>query len=201
MKRKNIPTHKHITENKSINILLHHITDSDLQNISDNEKFSTLKFVKNEYKEIFNRLPFLSMNPRLSQEELYELLQCISLVNKKQAQTNELAGQNILHDLVSAYIGMMAEIYQKSFPAVKNNRYMEITSEFKTIFSANYQTMKRPNQYASQMRISSIYLNEAVKTTTGFSVSDCIQNEIVIQAKRLLYSLNFTYPTIYDRTR
>lgn len=66
MKRKNIPTHKHITENKSINILLHHITDSDLQNISDNEKFSTLKFVKNEYKEIFNRLPFLSMNPRLS---------------------------------------------------------------------------------------------------------------------------------------
>ena len=78
---------------------------------------------------------------------------------------------------------------------------MEITSQFKTILSSNYQTMKRPNQYASQMRISSIYLNEAVKTTTGFSVRDCIQNEIVIQAKRLLYSLNFTYPTIYDRTR
>ena len=141
------------------------------------------------------------MNPRLSQEELDELLQCISLVNKKQAQTNKLAGQNILHDLVSAYIGIMAEIYQKSFPVVKNNRYMEITSQFKTILSSNYQTMKRPNQYAPQMRISSIYLNEAVKSTTGFSVSDCIQNEIVIQAKRLLYSLNFTYPTIYDRTR
>ena len=42
MKREKIPTHKHITENKSINFLLHHITDSDLQNISDNEKFSTL---------------------------------------------------------------------------------------------------------------------------------------------------------------
>lgn len=248
MKRKNIPTHKHIADNKSINFLLHHITDSDLQNISDNEEFSTVNydhkddyfvfflleegtikgridfkeieinertifctipgqvhsitelsdikgwvlvvdtvFVKNEYKEIFNRLPFLNMNPRPSQEELDELLLCILLVNKKQAQINELAGQNILHDLVSAYIGIMAEIYQKSFPVVKNNRYMEITSQFKTILSANYHTMKRPNQYASEMSISPIYLNEAVKSTTGFSVSDCIQNEIILQAKRLLY--------------
>jgi len=248
VKKENIPTHKHITDNKSINLLLYHITDSDLHNISDNEKFSALNydhkddyfvffllqegtikgridfkeieinertifctipgqvhsiteisdikgwvlvadtvFVKNEYKDIFNRLPFLNMTPRLSQDELDELLLCISLVNKKQAQTNELAGQNILHDLVSAYIGIMAEIYQKSFPVVKNNRYMEITSHFKTILSANYQTMKRPNQYASRMHISSIYLNEAVKNTTGFSVSGCIQNEIILQAKRLLY--------------
>ena len=236
------------TDNRSVNFLLHHILDNDLQNISDNEEFANVisdhkkddyfgfflqkgtakvridfkeiefrdstvfctipgqvhsiisfsnmkgwvltidaMFIKNEYKEIFNKLHFLNIKPLLSQEESDELLQCISLVNKKYASNNELISQSVLHDLVSSYIGMIAERYQKGFPAIKSNRLMEITSQFKTLLSANYQTMKRPNQYASEIKISPVYLNEAVKSTTGLSVQDCIQNEIILQAKRLLY--------------
>jgi AraC family transcriptional activator of pobA len=248
VKREKIHTNKHITVNKSISILLHHISDNDLLNISDNEEFknvisdhkddyfvffflqegtgkvrvdfkeiefsasvvfytipgqvhsiismSDIKgwvlaidavFVKDEYKEIFNKLQYSTNKSSLNREAETELLQCISLINKKHVQSEEPTCQNILHDLVSAYIGMIAEIYQKGFPIMKNNRYMEITSQFRTILSANYQTMKRPSQYASEMSISSIYLNEAVKNTTGFSVSECVQNEIILQAKRLLY--------------
>lgn len=53
-------------------------------------------------------------------------------------------------------------------------------------------TMKRPSQYASEIKISPVYLNEAVKSTTGFSVRNCIQNEIILQAKRLLYYTDLT---------
>jgi AraC-like DNA-binding protein len=253
MKRKKIHTNKHITDNRSINFLLHHISDNDLQSISDNEEYtnvisdhrddyfvffllqegsakvrvdfkeiefsnstvfctipgqvhsiiclSNIKgwvlaidavFIKNEYKAIFNKLHFLNISPLLSQEESDELLQCISLVNKKYASNNEHISQSVLHDLVSSYIGMIAEIYQKGFPAIKSNRLMEITSQFKSLLSANYQTMKRPNQYASEIKISSVYLNEAVKSTTGLSVQGCIQNEIILQAKRLLYYTDLT---------
>lgn len=153
-------------------------------------------FVKNEYKEIFNKLHFLNMSPLLSVEESDELLQCISLVNKKYASTNELISQSVLHDIVSSYIGMIAEVCQKGFPAIKSNRLMEITTQFKTLLSTNYQTMKRPNQYASEINISPGYLNEAVKSTTGLSVQDCIQNEIILQAKRLLYYTDLTIKEI-----
>ncbi|HEX2921209.1 MAG TPA: AraC family transcriptional regulator [Bacteroidales bacterium] len=257
MKRKKIHTHKHINDNRSINFLLHHISNINFQNVSDSEEFanvisdhkddyfvffflqegkikarvdfkeiefsdstvfctipgqvhsiisiSNIKgwvliidalFVKNEYKEIFNKLHFLNIRPLLSQEESDELLQCISLVNKKYASNNELICQSVLHDLVSSYIGMIAQIYQKGFPAIKSNRLMEITSQFKTLLSANYQTMKRPNQYASEIKISSVYLNEAVKSTTGLSVQGCIQNEIIIQSKRLLYYTDLTVKEI-----
>ncbi|MBK8806011.1 MAG: helix-turn-helix domain-containing protein [Bacteroidales bacterium] len=152
--------------------------------------------VKNEYKEIFNKLHFLSISPLLSQEESDDLLHCISLVNKKYASNNELISQSVLHDLVSSYIGMIAEICQKGFPVIRSNRYMEITSQFKTSLSANYQTMKRPNQYASEINISPGYLNEAVKNTTGLSVQDFIQNEIILQAKRLLYYTDLTIKEI-----
>lgn len=257
MKRKKIHTNKQITDNRSINFSLHHISDNDLQGISDNEEFTNLisdhtddyfvffflqegsakvrvdfkeiefsdstvfctipgqvhsiisfsnikgwvlavdvLFVKNEYKEIFNKLHFINSKPQLSKKEADELLQCISLVNKKYALNNEPIIQSVLFDLVSSFIGMIAEIYKKGFPSIKSNRLLEITSQFKTILSANYQTMKRPNQYASEIKISPVYLNEAVKSTTGLSVRDCIQNEIILQAKRLLYYTNLTIKEI-----
>ncbi|MEA4846136.1 MAG: helix-turn-helix domain-containing protein, partial [Clostridiaceae bacterium] len=68
-----------------------------------------------------------------------------------------------------------------------NNRYADITSRFKSLLSANYKSVKRPSQYASKLNISPVYLNEAVKKTTGISASNCIRDEIVIQAKRLLF--------------
>ena len=37
------------------------------------------------------------------------------------------------------------------------------------------------------MSLSSVYLNEAVKNTTGISVSRYISGEIMIQAQRLLF--------------
>jgi AraC family transcriptional activator of pobA len=52
--------------------------------------------------------------------------------------------------------------------------------------------MSRPNagRYAQSLNISTPYLNECVKNTTGFSVSHHIQERIILEAKRLLYHSN-----------
>ena len=145
-------------------------------------------FVKDEYKKVFEKLSFLNIKPTLNEKSISELSTCISLIVEKfKTDSRQPLEQSILYDLVSAYIGMVAEAYQKGFPVIKNNRAITIITQFKSLLSANYQTMKRPSQYASALNISAAYLNEVVKKTTGSSVSDCILNEIVIQAKRLLF--------------
>jgi AraC-like DNA-binding protein len=143
--------------------------------------------VKDEYKEIFRKLSFLKNKIELSKDNINELRSCALLINNRLKSEKNRIEQSILHDLISSYIGLIADVYQKGFPILTNNRFAAITFQFKTLLSENYQTLKRPSQYASKLNISAVYLNEAVKKTTGLTVSNCILNEIVLQAKRLLF--------------
>ncbi len=47
--------------------------------------------------------------------------------------------------------------------------------------------MKTPSSYAGALNITPSYLNEAVKKTTGFPASYWINQEIVLEAKRILF--------------
>lgn len=62
-----------------------------------------------------------------------------------------------------------------------------ISKSFKQLLEKNYGTIKRPTEYAKLLNISTHYLNESVKKTTGLSVSQHIQDRIILEAKRLLY--------------
>ncbi|MCC8173299.1 MAG: AraC family transcriptional regulator [Odoribacter sp.] len=144
-------------------------------------------FVKDDYKEIFEKTSFLNSDIKLDAEVINELKNCATVIYKRTRAERQHIEESILHALLSYYIGMFAEIYQKGYPVLANNRAAWITLQFKSLLSAHYQILKRPSQYASQLNISPVYLNEAVKKTTGMSVSNWIQNEIIIQAKRLLH--------------
>lgn len=144
-------------------------------------------FIKNEYKDVFEKAPLINNSIELQDHEIEDLHHSASILHKKLKSGMQGIGRSVVPDLLSAYIGMVAEIYQRGFPVSSNNRYADITSRFKTLLSANYQSAKRPSQYASKLNISPVYLNEAVKKTTGLSTNDCIRDEIIIQAKRLLF--------------
>jgi AraC family transcriptional activator of pobA len=51
----------------------------------------------------------------------------------------------------------------------------------------NIRTIKSPSGYASRLNVSQSYLNESVKRITGFPVTYWIQQEVLLEAKRLLY--------------
>lgn len=146
--------------------------------------------VKDEYKEIFERRSILENEVKLSEDEFNELTNCVLAIHRRLNAGKQYIQESIIHDLLSYYVGMIAEFYQKGFTIPINDRSAAITFQFKTLLSANYQSLKRPSQYAGKINISSIYLNEVVKKTTGLTVSECIQNEIAIQAKRLLFYTN-----------
>jgi AraC-like DNA-binding protein len=146
--------------------------------------------VTDEQKAVFEKGSFVKSKIKLTDDEIIDLNQCISIIDRRLNQGPQPVGKDIVHSLLSSYIGMIAEIYQKCFPVSINNRLATITSQFKSLLSANYQSLKRPSEYADNLNLSLSYLNEAVKKTIGLSVSDCIRNEIVLQAKRLLFYTN-----------
>jgi AraC-like DNA-binding protein len=56
--------------------------------------------------------------------------------------------------------------------------------------------MKSPSEYAAALNISPSYLNEVVKDTTGHPVSYWIHQEIILEAKRMLFYTNSTVKEI-----
>ena len=153
-------------------------------------------YVKNEYRHIFEKNAFFKTLVKASHEEIDRLETCLAMLEQR-ISCNELPiERTILSELVSVYVGMVAEIYCKETPTLQNNRSTEIAMQFKSLLAESYRTMKYPKQYAQQMNLSLVYLNEVVKKTIGLSVSRCIQNEIVLQAKRLLYYTNLTVKDI-----
>ncbi len=94
----------------------------------------------------------------------------------------------VLNSLVTAFAGMVAGAYTEHAGADKHAiRGTAITSSFRQLVTARYKTMKSPVDYAREMNLSLSYLNETVKAHTGFTVSYWIQQETMLEARRLLY--------------
>lgn len=71
--------------------------------------------------------------------------------------------------------------------AAQYSRFEIITKEFRKVLEANFRKTKSPSQYASLLHISTSYLNECVKDTTGKPVTSHIQQRIILEAKRMLF--------------
>jgi len=129
------------------------------------------------------------VTPLTLNKETYTLLSetaslCIRFSERKQ----EKLYHQILKESCNTLVTLVASQYEaQSKPIQKLNRFEVVTKSFRTLLEHNFTTLKSPKDYAKQLNISKAYLNECVKTTTGFSVSWHIQHRIVLEAKRLLY--------------
>jgi AraC-like DNA-binding protein len=143
--------------------------------------------VHDEHKSVFEKISLTESEPELSDDNILDLKYCAEAMHRRFEDGEQLTEHSVVRSLLSAYVGMIADIYQRGLPASINNRCGIITSQFKSLLSANYRTVKSPAQYARQLNISQVYLNQAVKKTTGMNIGECIREEIVTQAKRMLF--------------
>lgn len=58
---------------------------------------------------------------------------------------------------------------------------------FKKLVAEKYSTLKQVKAYAEMLNISPLYLNEIAKEITGFPASYWISQEIILEARRMLY--------------
>lgn len=105
---------------------------------------------------------------------------------------------SIILDLANVFIGIFAEQYaeQKERMQQDKTRSALIAYQFKHLLSENFKTTKSPSQYAQLLNYSPSHLNESVKKVTGFSVSYWIHQQIILEAKRLLYYTDMTVKEI-----
>jgi AraC family transcriptional activator of pobA len=104
---------------------------------------------------------------------------CLSAIYCKQA----------IYSLLTSFVAIVTGLYdqRRNTEVEKSPRSQIITQEFRKLLVREYKQWKSPGEYAAALHLSAPYLNEAVKEATGFTVSHWIQQEIMLEAKRLLY--------------
>jgi len=129
----------------------------------------------------------------LSVADMEPLVSCVQLIYTiSTRETTSPVYKQASYGLLSSFAALLAGLClgQRESVGGQPNRPILITREFRKLLLLRYKVCKSPAEYAASMNISLSYLNEAVKATTGISVSSVIQQEIMLEAKRLLYHSN-----------
>ncbi|MFD2937642.1 helix-turn-helix domain-containing protein [Spirosoma flavum] len=165
---------------------------------------------------------FLAFNPSLLEEPLQNILdQClseiilvplapeqsmsffsfISHVYSVYTDPAQLFQQTILQSLVTALVYQLASTYLSTerFHLIRHPaRSIEITKTFKQLVRRQFKSLRRPSEFAAQMNMTVSHLNDTVRSVTGFPVTYSIQQELMREAKRLLYYSDLSLKEIAD---
>jgi AraC-like DNA-binding protein len=137
----------------------------------------------------------------LSPEQSTSFFTFINQLYKVYDDQTQIFRQNITQSMVTAFIYQMASAYlsMERFNLIRHSaRSIDITKKFKQILRRNFRLIKRPSEFAASMNITVSYLNDTVRSVTGFSVTYYIQQELIREAQRLLYHSNLTVKEIAD---
>lgn len=145
--------------------------------------------VEKDYKNVFEG-QFLTQRPIVSNTCFSSRMNETAnlLLNTLQAQSTPFSN-GIITNIANVFIGNIAGQYAAQPENLKYNksRSAQIAHQFKEVLSKNYIAIKSPTEYAKILNYSLSHLNESVKGITGFPVSYWIHQQIVLEAKRLLY--------------
>lgn len=75
---------------------------------------------------------------------------------------------------------------QHATPMIGGQKYNTVI-RFKKLVAEKYRMLKQVKDYAEILHLSPLYLNEMTKEITGFPASYWISQEIILEAKRMLY--------------
>ena len=127
----------------------------------------------------------------LDKETFSVIVQAALFAMKLAERKSEKLYHFLLKDSCNTIVALIISQYlQLSKSNDKLSRFEMITKRFKEILERDFINIKKPASYAQNLNISTPYLNECVKNTTGYSVSYHIQERIILEAKRLLFYSN-----------
>jgi AraC family transcriptional activator of pobA len=154
--------------------------------------------VPKNYREVFESNLLLQQPHPLNPDLFKQFQNLINVLNDQFNGDSESSFyKQLVHSLLDSLLCMYAKVYQRpDIPGKKTSRLFQITQQFKNLLIEKIRQEKSPSFYASQLNISEIYLNEAVKEITGFNVTYWLMNEIMLEAKRLLIYSQFNVKEI-----
>lgn len=154
--------------------------------------------ISDVYKSALNESCFAQAPTPVSFTKAERMRSCLTLfADITHDFCNNIFKQHIKRGFIDAVAGMFTEefsVVQKHDK--KDSRAVTLTHEFRNLLFLNYKCLKSPSEYAQELKVSTPYLNEAIKLTSGRTVSYWIQHMITIEAKRLLFYTDKTIKTI-----
>ena len=127
--------------------------------------------------------------PLILNKETFNIIsESVSLCLKLSERKDEKLHQSLLKNSCNILVALITSQYLAEVKSTDTvSRFDIVSKTFKTLLESNFINSKKPSEYAQKLNISTTYLNECVKNTTGQSVSYHIQQRIILEAKRLLY--------------
>lgn len=145
-------------------------------------------FISRECRDVFEGQLLLQAPFRCTAGQLKQFRDLLCLLREKWEEAAKPFQAPVIQGLVQAFIGLAAGCYHDLRGGdVKQSSLAILASEFKKLLVAELRTTKSPSAYAAKLNVSESYLNEALRKTTGFPVRYWIQQEVTMEAKRLLY--------------
>ena len=151
-----------------------------------------------ECRQVFESSLLLQQPYALNQNQLGQCHNLLMLLDEKYKEVNSGTFHvTALHALLLSFLAMTAGYYEGySGIDLKASRLTQLTGGFKNLLTTELRNMKSPAAYAEKLNVSESYLNEAIKKTTGLTVSYWIHQEVMMEAKRLLYYSQLTVKEI-----
>jgi AraC-like DNA-binding protein len=155
-------------------------------------------------------LPLIDKQAALSvaiQENPYAQLSCESMPFVKKyffmlknimATTDNPYRLEMVKHLTMLFFYMAYPFFQKRIDTTKQTRQGLLIEQFTNLVRENYHRERSTAFYADKLCLTPKYLSQVIKTATGKSASDWIDDFVILEAKALLKSTNMTIQQISD---
>lgn len=142
--------------------------------------------IQNQYREIFNT--YLNTQQVISVTEQDAVFKVVPLLEEVLEQNFLALQKSLIVSLTSTLAGMVATQVLQSRKSINtfSKQKHNIIVQFKQLVHEKYKTLKQVKTYASVLNITPLYLNEVAKEITGFSASHWINQEVLLESKRML---------------
>jgi AraC-like DNA-binding protein len=97
--------------------------------------------------------------------------------------------KSAVNAFAAPFVYKIASAFQATMESVSaqhSQRSIELTKKFKQLVRTHYRDLKKPSDYAGLMSFSISYLNDTIKSVTGFPATYFIQQEMLREGQRLL---------------
>ena len=143
--------------------------------------------IPNSHREMFDTYQHANQSTSVLQDDA--VFQVVALLLKILDQKSLPLQKALLTSLVETLAGLIISHIIQSHNSVNlmgGQKYHTFV-RFKQLITEKYKELKQVKAYASLLHITPLYLNEVVKEISGFSASHWINQEILLEAKRMLY--------------
>lgn len=93
-----------------------------------------------------------------------------------------------LQAYVKLFLVYLSRIYVKQFPAEEAaGNCSELFKKLTHLLDAKYNILHQPADYAAELNVTVGHLNAVAKARAGQTITDLVQDRIILEAKRLLF--------------